>query len=227
MSDILGAHGLVGGGGNGSGPAATTKAIIELSAQQDQSIFTGLNYPTDKVQVFYMGVLLPSTDYTANGTSLVLNFSCDLGDNVTLIGFGAFVLTEGGDTGTGFPEKTLEASEAITAGSLVNLWNNTGTLQARLAKSTDVGYKATAFAFTAGAITETITVRFGGEITGLTGLTPGVSYYLSTTAGQLTSTAPLDAPSKLVQFVGIAISETSLLFTPNYEPIKVNVTYGE
>lgn len=48
-----------------------------------------------------------------------------------------------------------------------------------------------------------------GVLTGLTGLTAGATYYLSTTAGALTTTAPSAAASFVVP-IGVALSTTSL-----------------
>lgn len=53
------------------------------------------------------------------------------------------------------------------------------------------------------------TIRLEGDIT-LTGLSPGASYYVSATAGGVTSTAPTNA-----RFVGQAQSTTSLVIVPN------------
>jgi len=52
-------------------------------------------------------------------------------------------------------------------------------------------------------------VRVGGRITGLAGLTIGDAYYVSATAGSLTNSAPANA-----RVVGVADSATSLVFSP-------------
>lgn len=56
----------------------------------------------------------------------------------------------------------------------------------------------------------------GGIITGFTGLTPGALYYLSATAGSITTTKPT---SGIVQAVGVAISSTSLSYI--FSPITI------
>lgn len=53
------------------------------------------------------------------------------------------------------------------------------------------------------------TIRLSGQATGLTALTLGTSYYVST-AGSLTASAP-----PLSRFVGVADSTTTLILTPN------------
>lgn len=52
--------------------------------------------------------------------------------------------------------------------------------------------------------------RTGGKMTGLSGLTAGTTYYVSATAGALTSTAPTYA-----RIVGQADSTTTLIMAPN------------
>jgi len=52
-------------------------------------------------------------------------------------------------------------------------------------------------------------IRIQGRVTGLSSLTAGSTYYLSGTAGGITSTAPTNARA-----VGIADTTTSLVFTP-------------
>jgi hypothetical protein len=56
----------------------------------------------------------------------------------------------------------------------------------------------------------TATVRYFGEVSGFVGLTPGALYYLDTTAGQISLTAP-SSPGEVVQNVGQALSTTVLL----------------
>jgi hypothetical protein len=60
----------------------------------------------------------------------------------------------------------------------------------------------------AGAAT---TVRIGGRATGLSGLTPGTTYFMSTTPGQVTSTPG----GAFVRFLGVADGLTTLVIAPN------------
>lgn len=55
-----------------------------------------------------------------------------------------------------------------------------------------------------------VTVRVAGRVTGLSGLSAGTLYYVSSTAGALTSTKPNGA-----RVVGVADSSTSLILTPS------------
>lgn len=108
----------------------------------------------------------------------------------------------------------------LAAGDLVNIYNNAGTITARKADASSEGKPADGFVIGAVAAGSTAAVcRPGQTITGLTGLTAGVTYYLGTTAGQITNTPPAST-GNVVQVVGIAASATSLIFTPG-EPITL------
>lgn len=56
-------------------------------------------------------------------------------------------------------------------------------------------------------------IRVAGRLTGLTGLSPGSLYYISTNAGELTATKPVTAVGARV--VGVADTATSLILTPS------------
>ena len=113
-------------------------------------------------------------------------------------------------TGVGAATQTIVASEALAAGDLVNIWNNAGTRSVRKA---DASNTRPAHGFVTASVSSAAnaTVFQQGELTGLTGLTPGQIRYLSgTTAGQSTATPP--AATAILQEVGIAVSTTSILF---------------
>lgn len=105
----------------------------------------------------------------------------------------------------------LIASENIAAGSFVNIWSG----GVRLANATDGtrpcdGYAAAAILTGQGG---DLIVGRGQVITGMSGLTEGTDYWLSTTAGQLVNTAP-STPGNLVQYVGKAVDTATLIFVP-------------
>lgn len=103
------------------------------------------------------------------------------------------------------------ASEAITAGSFVNIYNNAGVLNVRNADNTTNGKPAHGFILASVANGSTATVyTLGAANTQLTGLTPGTDYWLGT-AGGVTATAP-SASGNIVQFLGRADSATSMVF---------------
>jgi hypothetical protein len=104
------------------------------------------------------------------------------------------------------------ASEAIPAGSLVDVYNNAGTLNMRKADATSSGKEADGFVLAAVSNGGTGTVYFEGTITGLTGLTPGGRCYVPVgSTGVPTQTIPA-ASGNVLQFVGIAVSATEVSF---------------
>lgn len=121
--------------------------------------------------------------------------------------------------GIGADSRVVEASENLAAGDLVNLWDDAGTLSARKADATSSGKEAHGFTEAAVTSGNNATILFDGTIPGLTGLTLGAKYYLSTTAGGVTTTAP-SATSNVVQPVGVAASATELVFERG-EPVTI------
>jgi hypothetical protein len=121
--------------------------------------------------------------------------------------------------GVGVDSKSITASEALTGGNLVNVWDDSGTLKIRKADATTAGKEANGYVLASVSSAASGTVYFEQIITGLSSLTLGAVYYLSTTAGGITTTAP-SASGNVVQRIGRAISATELLFQPQ-EPITL------
>ncbi len=113
-------------------------------------------------------------------------------------------------TGIGADTAIIVASEALSAGDLVNIWNNSGTANVRKADATTAGKEAHGFVLSAVTSGNNATVYFEGTNTQFTGLTPG-RQYLSTTAGKSSATAP-SGSGQVVQIVGFAISATAMNF---------------
>lgn len=116
-------------------------------------------------------------------------------------------------TGIGADTLSITASEALSAGDLINIYDNAGTPNVRKA---DAATNKEAHGFVKNSVTSgnNALVYFDGSITGFTGLTPGAKQYLSaTTAGQVTATAP-STSGYIVQCVGWATSATSISFEP-------------
>lgn len=115
---------------------------------------------------------------------------------------------------------TLTAAVPIAGGSLVNLFYSSG-LSALAAQPADAasGLGADAINGPAGAGTnEPVTVTLGfGLIAGLSGLTAGAEYYLGN-AGALTASS--GGAGTLYQYIGKAISATTLLFQPQHPGIQ-------
>jgi len=117
--------------------------------------------------------------------------------------------------GLGADSATLTAGEALSAGNLVYI-SAAGTVLK--ADANAVAKAAVGFVLASVANAATGTVYFEGSITGLTGLTPGATYFLSGAAtGAITTTIPTAAGS-IVQQVGVATSATTLTFEAG-EPI--------
>lgn len=112
------------------------------------------------------------------------------------------------------PTALIVASEALAAGDLVNVWNNSGTANVRKADASTTGKQADGFVLAAVSNGGTATVFFpGDENTAVTGLTPGRQFLSDTTPGKSTVTVPTTA-GHLVQPVGTAASATVLIFEP-------------
>lgn len=112
-------------------------------------------------------------------------------------------------TGIGADTQAITASEALSAGDLVNVWNSTGA-KVRKADASVSGKEAHGFVLAAVSSSATATVYFEGNNTGVTSLTPGTQY-LSTTPGLATATAP-SATGNVVQRVGFATAAANLNF---------------
>lgn len=113
--------------------------------------------------------------------------------------------------GIGADTNTATATEALSAGNFVNIWNNGGVVSVRKADAA-TNKEAHGFVLASVALGAAATIFSEGSNTGLTGLTPGSRYYLSaTTPGAATSTPP-SAAGQIVQFVGVAVSTTAVNF---------------
>lgn len=114
-------------------------------------------------------------------------------------------------SGIGSDTEVMASSENLSAGDLVNIWNDSGTRKARKADASN-GRRAHGFVLDAVTSPANATVYLSGDITGLTSLTPGVAYYLSgSSAGAVTSTAPTTS-GHISQEIGIAVSTTAIAF---------------
>jgi hypothetical protein len=104
-------------------------------------------------------------------------------------------------------------SEDVVYGAAVNFFDNSGTLTARNANATNNTKPAQGFCATAGGVTagNTGAMQIINGTVGISGLTRGSSYFLSTTDG-LISNAPAAAAGNITQYVGFAISDSLLAF---------------
>ena len=107
-------------------------------------------------------------------------------------------------------------SEALSAGDVVNVWNDGGTPKARKADATTAGKEAHGFVLESVGSGGNATVYFEGQNSSVSGLTAG-PLYLATTAGGVSNTAPSGA-GNVVQRVGFATSSSAFNFQSN-DPI--------
>lgn len=109
--------------------------------------------------------------------------------------------------GIGADAVSFVASEAIASGAFVNI---TSDGKMRNAVATAIGFQAHGYVNANVASGASGTVNFDDTNTGVTGLTPGATYFLSAgTAGGVV-TAPPTATGQILQKLGVATSTTSI-----------------
>lgn len=114
-------------------------------------------------------------------------------------------------SGVGGDTRTVTAGETLAAGNLIYL---DSTPEAFKADANSDSKAAIGFVLSGITAAATGTAYFGsGMITGLSSLTPGAKYYLSTTPGGITTTKPSGA-GDIIQQIGVAVSTTELYFEP-------------
>lgn len=118
--------------------------------------------------------------------------------------------------GFGSDVAEVVTSESLSAGDFVNIWNSAGTFKVRKADASVEGKEAHGFVVSAFISGASAKVYFEETNTQVTGQVPG-RVYLSTTAGQGSTTAPTTA-GNIVQIIGFAVSATSINFQYN-QPI--------
>lgn len=133
-----------------------------------------------------------------SGKIVALNTSGRIDDTMMPVGIGA-------DT------NTVNASEALGAGDLVNIWDDAGTPKARLADASG-DKQADGFVLAAVDSGDPAAVYSEGTNDQLSAMTGGQEQYLSAaTPGGVTATPPTGS-GNLVQRVGKAFSATALNF---------------
>jgi len=116
------------------------------------------------------------------------------------------------------------ASEDLAAGDAVNLWDNAGTISLRKADATSASKRAHGFTLAAFLSGATATAYKDGAITGLSGLTKGAEYYLSTTPGGLAVAATIagyTTSGNLIQHLGVAESASKLQLCIDPDPAQI------
>lgn len=121
------------------------------------------------------------------------------------------IVVSAGETVTPIGDLVL-ISSPVSAGMLVNVYNDGGTPKIRPAIATAVGTIAHAFVTQNAASGQTLVPKYSGVIAGLEGLEAGTRYFLSTTTpGGISQFGPGPDSGHVWQPVGIAISSTELL----------------
>lgn len=121
--------------------------------------------------------------------------------------------------GIGADTMTIQASENLAAGDLVNVHDVTGANRVRKADASNAR-RADGFVLSSVTSGQDATVYFEGAITGLSGLTIGATYFLSgATAGAATAIAP-STSAYIVQEIGRAVSTSRIAFEPQ-QPITL------
>lgn len=140
--------------------------------------------------------------------------SAGAGDANKIIATGAdgLISTTLMPSGIGPDTQSVVSSENLVSGDWVNIYDNAGTPNVRKA---DANPDRPCNGFVLAGVTSpaAATVYRSGTNTGLTGLTIGSYYYLSTTAGIGTVTAPTTA-TDIIQGLGYAGSASAILFQP-------------
>lgn len=109
---------------------------------------------------------------------------------------------------------SIEASEDLAAGDVVDIYDNSGTSNVRKADGSTAGKYVTGFVLGSVTSGQDATVYFESQNNQLTGLTAGTRMYLSASnPGQITATAPTGA-GQVVQYVGRVINATTVAFEP-------------
>ena len=121
--------------------------------------------------------------------------------------------------GIGEDLATIEASEDLDAGDLVNVYDDAGVTKVRKANAS-IGLEAHGFILSAALAGESKSVYFEGNISGLSGLTVGSKYFLSSVIAGAVDLTPPTLAGELVQRIGTAISSTNISFEPS-DPITL------
>lgn len=123
-------------------------------------------------------------------------------------------------SGVGAEVKSMVASESLSAGEFINVWDDTGTLKMRKA---DAATNKPAHGFVLDAVTADASGNMysDGINDQLTGLTGGPTMYLSaTTPGGATATVP-SGSGHIVQVLGPRLSDTEIAFIPDGSIIQL------
>jgi hypothetical protein len=156
-------------------------------------------------------------DITGSGTELVDSVEASIDITVIdsepvvdVVTEGVIVYSNSGGGKDASDSAVIRTSEALAAGDLVNVWNDSGLFRVRKASAQAIYLEAHGYVLTAYVTDTDATVYFDGINDQVSSLDPG-SRFLSLTPGQ-TSNLPPQGSGNLVQRVGFAVSATRLSF---------------
>jgi hypothetical protein len=184
-----------------------TEGIFLLDVSGSARITNGLQVTQSLNAPSITGSLLGTSSFAVTASNaLTASFALNAGSGgegfpyagIALI-TGSIVLT----SGSGFP--SLLASETLAAGDFVNVFSG----GVRKASSNDLTKQAHGFVSASYSTTNPVIVYYSGLNTGLTGLTAGARYFLSTNGSE--ATTPPTATAQLSQEVGVAIATNAIL----------------
>ena len=112
--------------------------------------------------------------------------------------------------GIGADTLAIVASEDLLAGDLVNIFDDAGTVKVRKAVATGVSTRASGFVLEPFLTGASASVYLEGKNTSAIGtFAGGLDVFLSTTAGEVTNTAP-SGTGNIAQLVGRAVSNSAI-----------------
>lgn len=115
-------------------------------------------------------------------------------------------------SGIGADTSSIQASEALTAGNLVNIHDVAAAFRVRKADAAGgEGKRAHGFVLAGVSGGAQATVYFEGLNTQVTSVTPGTLYLSGSTPGGFTATAPTTA-GHIVQPIGVGVASTAINF---------------
>jgi len=115
--------------------------------------------------------------------------------------------------GIGPDIQIITASEALSAGDFVNVWDDSGAFKVRKADATSAGKRAHGFVLAAVSSAAPATVYFEGKNTQVTSVTPATIYLSTTTPGGFQTTPPTGS-GNISQPIGVGTSATTINFEP-------------
>lgn len=116
-------------------------------------------------------------------------------------------------SGLGAENESIIASEALSAGDFVNVYNNSGTPTCRKADATASAKRAHGYVLSNVSNGAMALVYTDGKNDQVSGLTAGDVWLSAAVPGRATNTAPTGS-GQIVQKLGVAVSATEVNFDP-------------